>query len=1061
MLNQILTDLNVGWWKINFANQQIHFSDFAKELLKLSSNNIPLDDLINMVRKDYREGLLQAKRDEGHIGMEKTFPLLCNDEEIWVRSKFMGMEKEDQMNKTSTGYFQLIDNPEIISPDKGASLRLNNLLYQLNSVSKVLLSFLKTDSPETVINQVLSDVLKQFKAGRTYIFEYDWENDTQSCTYEIVDKNIKPEIDILTNLPIAHNNWWADQLLSGNSIILSDIEDLPDEAAEAKDLLRVQDINSLIVIPLVSKNGVWGYVGIDIVNGHHDWSEDDRLWFHSIANIISIFVELHRSEKNAIQDKLRLQSLYQNMPLAYIRLKVLMDESGNPIDYIPLEVNEATTALFQIEPEKYLGIKGSKTRSDFSEDLQLFKHIFNSNSHIETQHWIKEINKFCNSVMYSLDKDQIICLFLDITESQRMHEELDRREKILRNIYDNLPVGIELYDKDGFLVDMNNSDIKMFGLTNKEDALGVNLFDNPNIPEVAIQKLRDQQPASFRIRYSFDILGDYYASGKNGIIEIYVKAIPLYDSNNNLINYLFINIDNTEINQAYSRISEFENSFSVISKYGKIGYCKFDLLTRNGTGVAQWYYNLGEEANTPLNQVIGVYNHVNEEDREKLFGHIRRVKAGEINGFNEDLRVLHKDGVWRWTQVNVLKNPANTDSSKLEMLCVNFDITNLKETEMKLIEAKEKAEVSDKLKSAFVANMSHEIRTPLNAIVGFSSLLAATEEEEEKETYANIIQENNDMLLQLISDILDLSKIEAGTLDFTYDEVDVNILCDELVDTYKMKAEGSPVEIIYGKHVSPCYIKSDKNRLMQVIGNFMNNALKFTPEGSITLGYQLEGNDKIKFFVQDTGCGIAEDKQENVFQRFVKLNNFVQGTGLGLSICQSIVEQIGGEIGVTSKEGEGSCFWFTHPYTAVGSEEEITQAITSEAEKAVKAEPDYNKKPEVKILVAEDTDSNYLLIKSIIRDKYSLIHAHNGSEAIKLWAQNKIDLILMDINMPQMDGITATKEIRKENKQIPIIAATAYAFDGDRQKALEAGCTDYIAKPIKPKELLTMIAKYL
>jgi len=973
----------------------------------------------------------------------------------------MGMEEEDQMNKTLTGYFQLIDNPEIISPDKGASLRLNNLLYQLNSVSKVLLSFLKTDSPETVINQVLSDVLKQFKAGRTYIFEYDWDNDTQSCTYEVVDENIKPEIDILTNLPIAHNNWWTDQLLSGNSIILSDIEDLPDEATEAKELLKVQDINSLIVIPLVSKNGVWGYVGIDIVNGHYDWSEDDRLWFHSIANIISIFVELHRSEKNAIQDKLRLQSLYQNMPLAYIRLKILMDKSGNPVDYIPLEVNEATTKLFQIEPENYLGIKGSKTRSDFSEDLLLFKQILSSNSHIETQHWIKEINKFCNSVMYSTDKDQIVCLFLDITDSQTMHEELDRREKILRNIYDNLPVGIELYDNNGVLIDMNNSDIKMFGLTNKEDALGVNLFDNPNIPVDAIEKLRSQQPASFRIRYSFDILGDYYTTGKNGIIEIYVKAIPLYDSNDNLINYLFINIDNTEINQAYSRISEFENSFSVISKYGKIGYCKFDLLTRSGAGVAQWYYNLGEEANTPLNQVIGVYNHVNDEDREKLFGHIRRVKAGEINGFNEDLRVLHKDGIWRWTQVNVLKNPANTDPSKLEMLCVNFDITNLKETEKKLIKAKEKAEVSDKLKSAFVANMSHEIRTPLNAIVGFSSLLAATEEEDEKETYANIIQENNDMLLQLISDILDLSKIEAGTLDFTYDEVDVNVLCDELVDTYKMKAEGSPVEIIYGKRLSPCSIRSDKNRLMQVIGNFMNNAMKFTSEGSITLGYQLEGEDKIKFFVQDTGCGIAEDKQENVFQRFVKLNNFVQGTGLGLSICQSIVEQVGGEIGVTSKEGEGSCFWFTHPYTGVGSEEEAIQATPAKTEETAKIEPVNNEKPKVNILVAEDTDSNYLLIKSIIRDKYSLIHAHNGNEAIKLWEENKVDLILMDINMPQMDGITATKEIRKENKQIPIIAATAYAFDGDKQKALEAGCTDYIAKPIKPKELLGMIAKYL
>ena len=952
MLSHILADLNVGWWKINYTNQQIQISDFTRNLLKLQSNDFLLDDFVKMVRNDYRESLLQKKVTEEITGATKTFPLMSSDhQEIWVSSKYIGVKHNDQNEEISTGYFQVISNPETAFPEVGASLRLNNLLYQLNSVSQILLSFLKTDSTETVINQILTDILKQFKAGRAYIFEYDWENDTQSCTYEIVDENINPEIDILTDLPIAHNNWWTDQLLSGNSIILSDIEDLPDVAFEAKELLRVQDIKSLFVIPLLSKNGVWGYVGIDVVDGYYDWTEDDKLWFHSIANIISIFVELHRSEKRALQDK--------------------------------------------------------------------------------------EL-------------------------SQKMHDELDRSEKILRNIYDNLPVGIELYDKDGVLVDMNNSDIKMFGLTRKEEALGLNLFDNPNIPEHAIKLLRSQQPASFRISYSFDILGSYYTSGKSGFIEIYTKANPLYDNKGNLINYLFINIDNTEVNQAYSRIAEFESSFSIVSQYGKIGYCKFDLFTRDGVGVAQWFHNLGEEPDTPLNQIIGVYNHLHDEDRQKVFGHIRRVKAGEINGFTEDLRVLHKDNTQRWTQVNVLKNPDNTDPSKLEMLCVNYDITNLKETEKKLIEAKEKAEVSDRLKSAFVANMSHEIRTPLNAIVGFSGLLADTQEEDERKAYVNIIQENNDMLLQLISDILDLSKIEAGTLDFTYGDVDVNALCTEIINTYSMKAENTPVKILYGKHMSSCRINSDKNRLMQVVGNFMNNAMKFTPVGSITIGYEMVGKDKIKFFVEDTGCGIAEDQQNSIFQRFVKLNNFVQGTGLGLSICSSIVEQMGGEIGVTSTEGNGACFWFTHPYTPAGNEEEIIQAVEIETETMFEIEETVNtEESKAVILVAEDTDSNYLLIKNIIRDRYTLIHAVNGLEALEVRKNNHVDLILMDINMPKMDGITATREIRKEDNKLPIIAATAYAFDGDRQKALEAGCTDYIAKPIKPKELLGMISKYL
>lgn len=1061
MLDLILTDLNVGWWEIDYKKEEMRFSDFTKDLLKLSANVIPLDDFVHMVRLDYREGILQKRKHDDLITSSgKVFPLLSHNEEVWIRSKLLKKNTNDGED-IETGYFQLVPNPEVESPEVGTSLRLNNLLYQFNSVSQILLSFLKTDTSEAIINRILTDILKQFKAGRAYIFEYDWEKDTQSCTYEVVDDNIKPEIDILRNLPITHNNWWTDQLFSGNSIILSDIEELPEEAAEAKDLLRLQDIKSLIVVPLVSRDRIWGYVGIDIVDDYHEWSEDDRLWFHSLANIISLFIELHRSEKVALHDKEQLLKLYQNMPLAYIRFKILFDEDGEPIDYIPLEVNNATKKMFKSDPEGYLGIKGSETRSEFRDDLVSIKKALQSDGHIEVQQWIRGVNKYCHSVMYRIEKDEIISLYSDITEAHKMHEELDRSEKILRNIYDNLPVGIELYDKNGVLVDMNNGDVKMFGLSCKEDALGLNLFDNPNIPEAAILRLRNQEPASFRIRYSFDILDNYYTSEKNGYIEIYVKANPLYDSKGELINYLFINIDNTEINQAYTRIAEFEESFSIVSKYGKIGYCKFDLFTRDGEGVAQWYNNLGEEPNTPLNQIIGVYNYVHDEDREKLFGHIRRVKAGEIDGFTEDLRVLNKNNTQTWTQVNVIKNPANTDPSKLEMLCVNYDITHLKETEIKLIQAKEKAEVSDKLKSAFVANMSHEIRTPLNAIVGFSGLLGDAEEKEEKESYINIIQENNEMLLQLISDILDLSKIEAGTLDFSYGEVDVNGLCAEIIKTYGLKTENTPVSLVYGKHMSSCKIYSDKNRLMQVIGNFINNAIKFTAKGTITIGFHLEGKDKIRFFVQDTGCGIAEDKLESVFHRFVKLNSFAQGTGLGLSICSSIVEQMGGEIGVTSKEGEGSCFWFTHPFTPKGDEKEITNDTECDAYINAESEVVHMEECKATILVAEDTQSNYLLIKNIIKERYKLIHALNGKQALELWSNNPVDLILMDVNMPEMDGLAATKEIRKEGGRLPIIAATAYAFDGDRQKALEAGCTDYIAKPIKPKELLGMIAKHI
>lgn len=562
MLDRILTDLNAGWWKFNRRSLHFTFSGFIKKLLRLNTDTLSLEEFIEMVRKDYREKLLQIR--ENAFYAERIFPLIHENEEIWVHSKHLGKDDESNSENIEFGYFQLIPNPELVSPDKAASLRLNNLLYQLNSVSQILLSFLKSDNTEEIINQLLSDILKQFSAGRTYIFEYDWENETQSCTYEIVDKNIKPEKDILIDLPITHNDWWSNQLLTGHSIILSHLDELPPEAAEAKELLMVQDIKSLMVVPLVSKNGIWGYVGIDVVDNLHQWSEDDCLWFNSLVNIISLFIELNRSEKTALFDKSQLQRLYQNMPLSYLRLKILTDETENPVDYFPIEANQAALRLFQIDISNLIGVKGSKIRNhNFQEELNRLRNILQTDEHIEIQQWIEEINRYCNMVMYAVDKDEIVCLISDITESHQMHEELDRSEKILRNIYDNLPVGIELYDKNGKLIDMNASDMKMFGLTEKEDALGVNLFDNPNIPESALNLLRNQQPASFRIRYSFDVVEDYYSSNKDGAIEIYVKANALYDKNGNVINYLFINIDNTEINQAYSRIAEFEHSFSI------------------------------------------------------------------------------------------------------------------------------------------------------------------------------------------------------------------------------------------------------------------------------------------------------------------------------------------------------------------------------------------------------------------------------------------------------------------------------------------------------------------
>lgn len=372
--------------------------------------------------------------------------------------------------------------------------------------------------------------------------------------------------------------------------------------------------------------------------------------------------------------------------------------------------------------------------------------------------------------------------------------------------------------------------------------------------------------------------------------------------------------------------------------------------------------------------------------------------------------------------------------------------------ETELVSAKNRAEESNKLKSAFLANMSHEIRTPLNAIVGFSGILASTEEEEEKQEYVSIIENNNTLLLQLISDILDLSKIEAGTMEFIDTDFELNKVMRELESSLCLKLSPEKnVTLSFEPGLPECHIHSERNRLSQLVINLVTNAIKFTQEGSIRFGYKLQDDKMLYFYVSDTGCGIPEDKQESIFGRFVKLNNFAQGTGLGLSICQMLVQHMGGNIGLTSKPGEGSTFWFTLPYVPASR---IRQAES-------KTEPIKVKKQKITVLVAEDHDSNFRLIESILRKDYNLIHAWNGQEAMNMFREYDPQLILMDINMPVMNGYEATREIRKYSTQVPIIAVTAFAYASDEQQVMENGFDAYMAKPINANQLRTQISAIL
>lgn len=448
------------------------------------------------------------------------------------------------------------------------------------------------------------------------------------------------------------------------------------------------------------------------------------------------------------------------------------------------------------------------------------------------------------------------------------------------------------------------------------------------------------------------------------------------------------------------------------------------------------------------------FSKILKEDKERVVRAYNDLIEGRTTKVQEEYRIVSRDkDKYRidWVEAQATVEQLDDDGKPLTLVGSSLVITQRKKMEQDLIDARDKAEESNRLKSAFLANMSHEIRTPLNAIVGFSGLLNSMDEPEEREEYVKIIENNNELLLQLIGDILDLSKIEAGTLEFVETPVDINSLMEETTRALQIRAKEKGLTITFKDSLPECHIMSDRNRLNQVLTNLITNAIKFTKEGGITTGYSLQDDGMLKFYVTDTGCGISPQKQNDIFERFVKLDSFAQGTGLGLSICRTIVTRMGGQIGVESKQGEGSMFWFTVPNTTTQSIERAVQTYTI---KAVA-------KSDITILVAEDNVSNFKLFETILQKDYNIIHAWNGVEAVELFKKHNPHIVLMDISMPVMDGYEATIEIRKLSTNVPILAVTAYAYAADEQQIMNHGFDGYTPKPISPNALKSKITDLL
>ena len=513
----------------------------------------------------------------------------------------------------------------------------------------------------------------------------------------------------------------------------------------------------------------------------------------------------------------------------------------------------------------------------------------------------QETDEDGNEIIYGISEVQ------DGPDMASAYQALQYSERLLSNIFKYLPIGIELYDMDGVLVDLNDKELEMFHIEKKEDVLGINIFENPIFPKEMKERLKKNEDADFTFRYDFSKVGSYYQNTqKQGTIDLVTKVTTLYDSEHQPINYLLINADKTETTVAYNKIQEFEEFFELVGDYAKVGYAHFNILSGHGYAQKSWYRNVGEADETPLSDIFGTYRHFHPDDRALLIRFLDDARKGLTTQLSKEMRVLREDGTYTWTHVNLLVKKYAPQDRIIEIISINYDITELKRTEEMLVKARDKAEASDRLKSAFLANMSHEIRTPLNAIVGFSSLLTSTENAAEKELYNSLIGHNNKLLLNLINDVIDLSKIESGYLELRPDWVNLTELLDESVAEYAHQVP-SGVELLTNYPAHDSLVELDKLRIKQILSNFLSNALKNTTTGHVEVFYEVD-HQSVRIGVKDTGRGIPQNMLEKIFERFEKLDSFAQGAGLGLPICKLIVEKMNGRILVDSQLGIGTTF---------------------------------------------------------------------------------------------------------------------------------------------------------